>query len=386
MTPVCGGTTYLETQRTGAPPGARGRPSSGGGATSRFGAARGIDTEVCSRMMRRNDRLTRYRAVTSMPWPRRDPRRAGGCSPRARSAGAGEHGARERRRWRRPRFRSDTGDAFTAVASANGGRGRWSDLTAMPCAVQLQNATVRFTRGDTTITAFEDVCLEVESGQLVTIIGPSGCGKSTLLRVVADLLPCTSGSVEVLGEPPARARIEREVGFVFQDATLLPWRTALQNVLLPVEVGGWRDKGALGRSAADLFRLIGLEGREGAFPHELSGGQRQRVSIARALISRPSILLMDEPFGALDEITRDRLNEELLRIWRETRTTILFVTHSLVEASYLGQRVAVMATNPGRIVQVVDLLSDKPDNAINRADPRFFQITTRLRRLLEATS
>jgi NitT/TauT family transport system ATP-binding protein len=253
----------------------------------------------------------------------------------------------------------------------------------MASAVQLQKVAVRFTRDQSTVTAFEDVSLEVEPGELVTIIGPSGCGKSTLLRVVADLLPCCEGRVEVFGEPPDRARNARKVGFVFQDATLLPWRTALDNVRLPLEVGGWRARGTPGPSPATLFRLIGLEGREGAFPQELSGGQRQRLSIARALISSPSILLMDEPFGALDEITRDRLNEELLRIWRETKTTILFVTHSLVEAAYLGQRVVVMATDPGRIVRVVDLAGEKPGNTISRHDPAFFRMITQLRRLLE---
>jgi len=253
----------------------------------------------------------------------------------------------------------------------------------VPYAIQVRGATVRFTRDETSITAFDEISLEVEPGQFITIIGPSGCGKSTLLRVVADLLSCTTGRVEVFGEPPARARTERKVGFVFQDPTLLPWRTSLQNVLLPLEVGGAGRAPAPGRSARELFRLLGLEGREGALPSELSGGQRQRVAIARALISNPSILLMDEPFGALDEITRDRLNEELLKIWRETRTTILFVTHSLAEAAYLGQRVVVMDTNPGRIVKVLDLTTEKPGNVISRHDPRFFAMTSTLRRLLE---
>ena len=253
-------------------------------------------------------------------------------------------------------------------------------------AIRLRDATVEFSRADLKVTAFRDVSLEIETGAFVTIIGPSGCGKSTLLRTVADLLPCSAGSVEVYGAPPSRARTERQVGFVFQDATLLPWRSAIANVELPLEVGGWNRRGSAGRSAMDLFRLVGLGGREAALPGELSGGMRQRVAIARALVSNPSILLMDEPFGALDEITRDRLNEELLRIWRETRTTVLFVTHSLVEAAYLGEQVVVMGAGPGRIIEIVDLRAEKPGNAIDRSDPRFFTMTTRLRRLLEAAT
>ena len=266
-----------------------------------------------------------------------------------------------------------------------GGR-RMNETTGTAGAIVISHGSVEFTRDDARVTAFTDVSLTVEAGSFVTIIGPSGCGKSTLLRVVADLLPCTSGRVEVFGAPPSRARTERRVGFVFQDSTLLPWRSAIANVDLPLEVGGWRKSGRVGRAASELFRLVGLGGRERALPGELSGGMRQRVAIARALISMPSILLMDEPFGALDEITRDRLNEELLRIWRETGTTILFVTHSLVEAAYLGQQVVVMGAGPGRIVATLDLRAEKPDNAIDRGDPRFFAMTTELRRLLVAAT
>ena len=190
-------------------------------------------------------------------------------------------------------------------------------------------------------------------GEFLTIIGPSGCGKSTLLRVIADLLDPAGGVIEVFGEPPSVARRRRDVGFVFQDPTLLPWRTVMENLRLPEEVGRRtraerRDERG-GTSAAELIAMMGLAGRENAYPHQLSGGQRQRVAIARALLSRPRILLMDEPFGALDEITRDRLNEELLNIWQSTGMTILFVTHSIMEAAYLGERVLVLASNPGRL-------------------------------------
>ena len=182
------------------------------------------------------------------------------------------------------------------------------------------------------------------------MLGPSGCGKSTLLRAIADLVPASEGRLTVLGSTPEQARRDRDFAFVFQDATLLPWRTAIDNVRLPLEVGG----GARAQNYAkpeELLALVGLAGRENALPHELSGGMRQRVAIARALVCRPRVLLMDEPFGALDEITRDKLNEELLRIWQETGTTIVFVTHSIPEAAFLGQQVLVLASHPGRVAR-----------------------------------
>ena len=228
--------------------------------------------------------------------------------------------------------------------------------------------------------------LEVAEGEFLTIIGPSGCGKSTLLRVVADLLRPTSGSIEIFGDTAAAARRRRDIGFVFQDSTLLPWRTVMENLLLPDEVGrrarAGRDKRE-GPSAADLLQMVGLAGRENAYPHQLSGGQRQRVAIARALLSRPRILLMDEPFGALDEITRDRLNDELLSLWRSTGMTILFVTHSIMEAAYLGERVLVLAANPGRLRELEDLRPVKAQaiDAI-REDPGFVQSMAHLRAVL----
>lgn len=228
-----------------------------------------------------------------------------------------------------------------------------------------------------------DFELEVPEGEFLTIIGPSGCGKSTFLRAVADLLPPLGGSLGVLGGSAAEARKRRDVSFVFQDSTLLPWRTALQNVTLPYDVGKVPHRADVS-SAMDLLALMGLKGMEGRYPAQLSGGQRQRVAIARALISRPRILLMDEPFGALDEITRDRLNDELLKLWRQTGTTILFVTHSIMEAAYLGQRVMVLAANPGRIHAVHDMRSLKADDgAVRREEPRLVEAMAILRRELE---
>jgi NitT/TauT family transport system ATP-binding protein len=181
---------------------------------------------------------------------------------------------------------------------------------------------------------------------------------------------------------PQEARQKRSLGFVFQDAALLPWRTALQNVELPAEVGGFAGLPSGAPTPHELLKLVGLEGWEGNFPHELSGGMRQRVSIARALLGGPRLLLMDEPFGALDEITRDRLNEELRRIWQETGTTILFVTHSVYEAMFLGEEVLVMSANPGRVREIVpiDLPRDR-DLAIRETEP-FIRIAARLRNLL----
>jgi len=219
-------------------------------------------------------------------------------------------------------------------------------------AVICDKVTVRFTTDRGTVTALQDVSIEVPTGSLMTLLGPSGCGKSTLLRVIADLIAPTSGVATVLGSRPPEARIRRDIGFVFQDAALLPWRSALQNVELPLEVGGERAARRGKRTPRELLELVGLKGWENALPHELSGGMRQRVSIARALVTDPKLLLMDEPFGALDEITRDRLNEELLRIWEETAITVLFVTHSLYEAVFLGQQVLMLAANPGRVREI----------------------------------
>jgi NitT/TauT family transport system ATP-binding protein len=246
-------------------------------------------------------------------------------------------------------------------------------------AVDCRNVTVRFVTERRTVTALEKVSFLVEAGGFLSLLGPSGCGKSTLLRVVADLIAPSGGSVSVLGVSPEQARKNRALGFVFQDSALLPWRTALQNVELPLEVGGRRALPPGSPGARELLKLVGLEGWEGNYPHELSGGMRQRVAIARALLGGPRLLLMDEPFGALDEITRDRLNEELRRIWQETGTTILFVTHSVYEAIFLGEQVLVLAANPGRVSDLVpiDLPRDR-DLRIRETAP-FMAIAVRLR-------
>ena len=248
-------------------------------------------------------------------------------------------------------------------------------------AVELQGVSVRFMSERQEVTALENVSFSLAAGSFLTLLGPSGCGKSTLLRVVADIIAPSAGQVRVLGEAPTAARRQRQIGFVFQDATLLPWRSVLDNVRLPLQVGGGIRKS--GRSPEELLALVGLAGWEKSLPHELSGGMRQRVAIARALLGDPKILLMDEPFGALDEITRDRLNDELLGIWRATGTTILFVTHSIHEAAYLGQQVLMLAAKPGRVREMVPIELPEPRFLAMRDTAEFASLTGRLRAVLE---
>lgn len=248
-------------------------------------------------------------------------------------------------------------------------------------AASLTGASVKF--GD--FTALRDISLEIDRGDFWTILGPSGCGKSTMLRLVSDLVPPANGAVEVLGKSTEAARLAREFAFVFQDATLLPWRSALKNVELPLEVG--RKRGVEvphgDRTPIELLELVGLKGREDALPHELSGGMRQRVAIARSLVCQPKLLLMDEPFGALDEMTRDHLNLQLLDIWKETGTTILFVTHSIPEAVFLGQKVLMLKAHPGRVKDVVDIKLPMPRQVGLRETPEFNSYCSQLRKLLE---
>ena len=253
-------------------------------------------------------------------------------------------------------------------------------------AVSVRDLAVRFESDAGSVTALDGVSFDVPAGGLVTMLGPSGCGKSTLLRAVADLVPASEGEISVFGRTPEEARLARDFAFVFQDATLLPWRSAIDNVRLPLEVGG-RDGAVEQHTEPDeLLALVGLAGREAALPHELSGGMRQRVSIARALVCRPRVLLMDEPFGALDEITRDKLNEELLRIWRETGTTIIFVTHSIPEATFLGQKCLMLSAHPGRVREYVDIDFGARRTLATRDTLEFVEVTAHLRGLLEESS
>ncbi|EIM94969.1 ABC transporter [Paraburkholderia hospita] len=248
--------------------------------------------------------------------------------------------------------------------------------------ISCRNINVRFFTDRRSVTAIEGLSLDVAAGEFLTLLGPSGCGKSTFLRVVADLVKPSRGEISVLGSPPNVARERRDIGFVFQDAALLPWRTALQNVQLPLQVANGKNRA--GRATPrELLELVGLKGREDAYPHEMSGGMRQRVAIARALVSDPKVLLMDEPFGALDEITRDRLNEELRRVWKEMGLTTLFVTHSIYEAAFLGQRVLMLAANPGRVKEIVPVNLPENRTLDIRETREFVELAAYLRRVLE---
>ena len=272
-----------------------------------------------------------------------------------------------------------------SIALAEGAAHNAAPLaTAADAAVEVSDLTIRFGTGPSAVTALERVSVSIPRGGILTMLGPSGCGKSTMLRAIADLVEPSGGAITVFGKTPGEARRDRDFGFVFQDATLLPWRNAIDNVSLPLQVG---LKGKQPHKDFDdparLLALVGLKGRENALPHELSGGMRQRVAIARALVCRPRILLMDEPFGALDEITRDKLNEELLRIWEETKTTIVFVTHSIPEAAFLGSHVLVLAAQPGRVREFDEIDLPYPRRLAMRDTMEFVTITAHLRRLLE---
>jgi NitT/TauT family transport system ATP-binding protein len=251
-------------------------------------------------------------------------------------------------------------------------------------AVRLEEVDVRFRTRKRTVTALTGVSLDVREGEFVAIVGPSGCGKSTLLKLVAGLLKPSAGAVTLHGEPVTAPR--HDIGYVFQRAALLEWRSARRNILLQAEMRGMPSATARDRTA-ELIAMTGLTGFEDAYPHELSGGMQQRVALCRALLHEPPVLLMDEPFGALDALTREQLNVELNRIWRETRTTVLLVTHSIAEAAYLADRVVVMTDRPGTVAEIIDIdLPAERDYATTMARPEFARATTRIRELLGATS
>lgn len=225
------------------------------------------------------------------------------------------------------------------------------------------------------VSAIEGLTLEVPRGQFVSLVGPSGCGKSTLLRIVAGLLAPTSGTIRVAGQLPAAARrAALRVSFVFQDATLLPWRSVAENVRLPLELGRMPGRRRPALVAKGLAR-VGLADFADRYPRQLSGGMRMRASLARALVTEPELLLMDEPFGALDDISRQRLNEELLGLWAEQGWTVVFVTHNISEAVFLSQRVLVMGPRPGRIVADVAVPFGAARTAELRADVEFARLT-----------
>ena len=252
-------------------------------------------------------------------------------------------------------------------------------MSTAPVAVAVSGLSKRFERGN--VQALETIDLDVRPGEFVSLIGPSGCGKSTLLRIIGDLIQPSEGTVTVNDKPARQARIDRDYGIVFQDAVLYDWRTVARNISLPLELAGW-DRRRRDERVREMLELVELTGFAKHHPWQLSGGMQQRVSIARALSFSPALLLMDEPFGALDEMTRERLNNELLQIWQETGSTVVFVTHSIAESVFLSTRVVVMSARPGRIAGIVEIDLPQPRGPETRESPRFAEHITEVRRLL----
>jgi NitT/TauT family transport system ATP-binding protein len=247
-------------------------------------------------------------------------------------------------------------------------------------AVELTGVNKTFAMRRGSVVALQDIDLTVERGEFVSLIGPSGCGKSTLLRVIADLLPPTSGTVQVNGKTARKARLDQDYGFAFQQAGLLDWRTVQANVELPLELHGV-DRSKRRARATELLDLVGLSEFAKSRPPQLSGGMQQRVAIARALAESPALLLMDEPFGALDEMTREHMQNELVRIARETGAAVVFVTHSIPEAVFLSQRVVVMSPRPGRVAEIISVeLGERTDDT--REAPVFYAAITQVREAL----
>jgi NitT/TauT family transport system ATP-binding protein len=249
--------------------------------------------------------------------------------------------------------------------------------------IALDRVTKVFESRHGPVHALDDITLQLRNKEFVCVIGPSGCGKSTILAVTAGLTRPSSGSVSINGHPIEAARKAHQIGLVFQDAVLLPWRTVEENVRLPLEVLKLPRSERIVK-AKSVLQLVRLEGFERRFPHELSGGMRQRLGIARALSFDPQVLLMDEPFGALDAITRDKMSTELLRIWQQRQKTVLFVTHSISEAVLLSDRVVVMTPRPGRIAAVVENSLARPRTLNMRDSAEFIALSRRLRETLES--
>jgi NitT/TauT family transport system ATP-binding protein len=250
--------------------------------------------------------------------------------------------------------------------------------------VRLAGVGKTFGAATAPVVALADINLEIGKGEFVSLIGPSGCGKSTLLRLIGDLTEATAGTVEINGKPARQARLDRDYGMVFQSPVLFEWRTVEDNVRLPLELFG-HDRASQAQRSQEMLELVGLTDFAKRHPYELSGGMQQRVAIARALAFSPSLLLMDEPFGALDEMTRERMNSEVLSIWERTGITVVFVTHSIPEAVFLSSRVAVMSARPGRVTRLVEVDLPRPRGLETRESPRYFNLITEVREALRGS-
>lgn len=249
-------------------------------------------------------------------------------------------------------------------------------------AIKIDNVGMVYHDNEKEVTALKGVSMDIEKGEFISLLGPSGCGKTTLLRIVADLIKPTSGLVLIDGDTPAKARIQKKYGMVFQSPVLYEWRTVQKNVELPLELMKLNKQERTER-AEKMLELVGLKDFAGHYPQQLSGGMQQRVGIARAFALRPEILLMDEPFSALDEFTREKLNEDLLHIWRRTNKTVIFVTHNIAESVFLSDRVCVLSPHPGRLSAIVDINLPRPRTKEMRDSAEFAALVSKVRNSFE---
>ncbi|MBP6491763.1 MAG: ABC transporter ATP-binding protein [Clostridia bacterium] len=248
--------------------------------------------------------------------------------------------------------------------------------------INIKNLSMIYESSGQKVEALKNVNLDIRRGEFISFLGPSGCGKTTLLRIIADLLQPTEGEVLIGGKTPEEIRKEKKYGIVFQNPVLYEWRKIKDNVALPLELMKISRKQREQRSI-ELLSLVGLEGFQNCYPRELSGGMQQRVSIARALAAEPEILLMDEPFSALDEFSREKMNEEILRIWAKTKKTVVFVTHSIAEAAFLSDRVCILSPHPGRLSTIIDVPFQRPRTSSFRQSSEFFGLVSQIRSSFE---
>ena len=248
--------------------------------------------------------------------------------------------------------------------------------------LSLKNVDITFGKGDNAVRAVKNATFDIHKGEFISLLGPSGCGKTTLLRTIADLLEPTSGNVRVSNMTPKEIRLMQKFGIVFQNPVLFEWRTVKKNIELPLEIMGYSKKDRSDR-ADEMLEMVGLTKFADHYPQQLSGGMQQRVGIARALAIQPDILLMDEPFSALDEFTREKLNDDVLSIWRKTNKTVLFVTHNIAESVYMSDRICVLSPHPGRLSAIVDINLPRPRNADMRGTPEFAALVEKVRNSFE---